>query len=182
MKKILANDGISKSGIKILEKSGFKVITEKVFQEDLKKFINKEKIEVLLVRSATKVDEELIDNCPNLKIVGRGGVGMDNINLKHAKKKGIQVFNTPAASAETFSDVVRLSPVAVDPWIVPLAPGLITIPGLAVKNASLTVIDDPVNRDNTSIFEILAISAADKATAAVSNVNVSVPAPPSTVS
>ena len=60
MKKILANDGISNSGIKNLEKSGFKVITEKVLQEDLEKFINKEKIEVLLVRSATKVNKKLI--------------------------------------------------------------------------------------------------------------------------
>ena len=106
MKKILANDGISNSGIKNLEKSGFKVITEKVLQENLEKFINKEKIEVLLVRSATKVNKKLIDNCPNLKIVGRGGVGMDNIDLKHAKKKGIQVFNTPAASSSSVAELV----------------------------------------------------------------------------
>ena len=106
MKKILANDGISKSGITLLEKSEFKVITTKVSQGDLEKFINEQKIEVLLVRSATKVDKKLIDNCPNLKIIGRGGVGMDNIDIKHAKKRGLQVFNTPAASSSSVAELV----------------------------------------------------------------------------
>ena len=106
MKIILANDGISKIGIEALEKASFKVITEKVPQEKLGKFINEQKIEVLLVRSATKVKKELIDECPNLKIIGRGGVGMDNIDLKHAKKKGIQVFNTPAASSLSVAELV----------------------------------------------------------------------------
>ena len=94
MKIILANDGISKIGIEALEKASFKVITEKVPQEKLGKFINEQKIEVLLVRSATKVKKELIDECPNLKIIGRGGVGMDNIDLKHAKKKRAFKFLT----------------------------------------------------------------------------------------
>ncbi len=106
MKTILANDGISKIGIEALEKASFKVITKKVPQEKLGKFINEQKIEVLLVRSATKVKKELIDECPNLKIIGRGGVRMDNIDLKHAKKKGIQVFNTPAASSLSVAELV----------------------------------------------------------------------------
>ena len=57
MKKILVNDGISKIGVKILEKSGFKVIDEHIKQDKLKNFINEEDIEVLLVRSATKVNK-----------------------------------------------------------------------------------------------------------------------------
>ena len=74
MIKILANDGVSKSGIETLEEKGFEVITEKVNQEDLISTINSENYEVLLVRSATTARKELIDACPNLKIIGRGGV------------------------------------------------------------------------------------------------------------
>jgi D-3-phosphoglycerate dehydrogenase len=106
MKKILVNDGISKIGVKILEKSGFKVIDEHIKQDKLKKFINEEDIEVLLVRSATKVNKELINHCPNLKIIGRGGVGMDNIDVKYAKKNGIKVINTPAASSASVAELV----------------------------------------------------------------------------
>ena len=72
--KILANDGISQSGVDLLQKAGFEVITTKVAQEQLVNFINENHVEVLLVRSATTVREDLIDNCPSLKLVGRGGV------------------------------------------------------------------------------------------------------------
>ena len=106
MKKILANDGLSKTGINHLEKNGFTVINEKVAQENLEKFINDEKIEILLVRSATKVKSKLIDNCPNLKIIGRGGVGMDNIDVKYAQKKGKEVYNTPGASSSSVAELV----------------------------------------------------------------------------
>ena len=99
MIKVLANDGISDSGKEELEKGGLHVVTEKVKQEDLVSTINKENYEVLLVRSATTVRKDLIDACPNLKIIGRGGVGMDNIDVDHAKKKGLEVYNTPAASS-----------------------------------------------------------------------------------
>ena len=75
--KILANDGISKSGIDALEKSGFEVITTKVAQEQVANFINKNDIGVLIVRSATKVRKDVIDACPSLKIIGRGGVGTE---------------------------------------------------------------------------------------------------------
>ena len=85
--KILANDGISTIGIKALEAKKFKVYTEKVEQEKLTDFINKNDIEILLIRSATKAKKDLIDKCPNLKIIGRGGVGMDNIDVEYAKKK-----------------------------------------------------------------------------------------------
>lgn len=75
MKKILANDGISQSGIDALEKAGFEVILTKVAQDQLANYINEHKIAVLLVRSATKVRKELIDSCPTLKIkIGRAHV------------------------------------------------------------------------------------------------------------
>ena len=97
--KILANDGISPEAIKTLEEAGFEVITTKVAQNQLADFINKEGIEILLVRSATQAKKDLIDACPSLKLIGRGGVGMDNIEVKYAQEKGIKVINTPNASS-----------------------------------------------------------------------------------
>ena len=104
--KVLANDGISKSGIKALEKGGFEVITTKVAQEQVANFINTHQIRVILVRSATKVRKDIIDVCPSLKIIGRGGVGMDNIDVAYAREKGIHVINTPASSSESVAELV----------------------------------------------------------------------------
>ena len=106
MIKILANDGISQAGIDALKTKGFIVTTEKVDQENLINIINKENYEVLLVRSATTVRKDLIDACPKLKIIGRGGVGMDNIDVNYAKEKGIHVINTPAASSSSVAELV----------------------------------------------------------------------------
>jgi len=106
MIKVLANDGISQSGIDALTTKGFDVITKKVNQEDLIKTINSENYEVLLVRSATNVRKDMIDSCPNLKIIGRGGVGMDNIDVEYARKKGIKVINTPTASSASVAELV----------------------------------------------------------------------------
>jgi D-3-phosphoglycerate dehydrogenase len=104
--KVLANDGISKSGIQALEKGGFEVITTKVAQEQVANFINENNVSVLLVRSATKVRQDIIDNCPGLKIIGRGGVGMDNIDVDYARNKGLHVINTPASSSESVAELV----------------------------------------------------------------------------
>lgn len=104
--KVLANDGISKSGIKALEKGGFEVITTKVAQEQVANYINANAVSVLLVRSATKVRQDIIDNCPTLKVIGRGGVGMDNIDVDYAREKGIHVINTPASSSESVAELV----------------------------------------------------------------------------
>lgn len=104
--KILANDGFSASGIKKLEANGFTVVTEKVAQENLIDAINKEGYEVLLVRSATTARKDLIDACPGLKMIGRGGVGMDNIDVEYARSKGINVFNTPGASSLAVAELV----------------------------------------------------------------------------
>lgn len=104
--KILANDGISQTGIDILKKAGFEVITTKVAQEQVANYINTNNVSVLLVRSATKAKKDIIDACPNLKIIGRGGVGMDNIDVDYAVSKGIQVINTPASSSNSVAELV----------------------------------------------------------------------------
>ncbi|OYQ33002.1 3-phosphoglycerate dehydrogenase [Flavobacterium cyanobacteriorum] len=104
--KVLANDGISKSGIKALEEHGFEVITTKVAQEQVANYINSNNISVLLVRSATKVKKDIINACPGLKIIGRGGVGMDNIDVEYAREKGIHVISTPASSSDSVAELV----------------------------------------------------------------------------
>lgn len=106
MINVLANDGISKSGKDSLEKDGFNVSTVTVAQNQLISYVNKENISVLLVRSATTVRKDLIDQCPGLKIIGRGGVGMDNIDVDYARNKGINVINTPAASSASVAELV----------------------------------------------------------------------------
>ena len=106
MIKILANDGISNAGKELLEKNGFYVSTENIPQEKLIDVINTEGYVVLLVRSATKVRKDLIDACPGLKIIGRGGVGMDNIDVEYARSKGIEVINTPGASSQSVAELV----------------------------------------------------------------------------
>ena len=104
--KVLANDGISQSGINVLQDAGFEVNTTTVAQEQLVNYINENAIDVILVRSATTVRKELIDACPGIKIIGRGGVGMDNIDVDYARKKGINVINTPAASSHSVAELV----------------------------------------------------------------------------
>ena len=104
--KILANDGISQTGIDALKRDGFDITTINVSQEQLIDYINKNQIEALLVRSATTARKELIDSCPGLKLIGRGGVGMDNIDVEYAKSKGIHVINTPAASSASVAELV----------------------------------------------------------------------------
>lgn len=104
--KVLANDGISTSGVEALEAYGYEVLTTNVAQEQLVNFINDESVSVLLVRSATTVRKDLIDACPELKIIGRGGVGMDNIDVEYAREKGLSVINTPAASSASVAELV----------------------------------------------------------------------------
>ena len=104
--KVLANDGLANSGVVALEKAGFEVILKTVAQEQLANFINENKVDVLLVRSATTVRKDLIDACPSMKIIGRGGVGMDNIDVDYARNKGLKVINTPAASSHSVAELV----------------------------------------------------------------------------
>lgn len=104
MAKILANDGIDPIGKKLLEDAGFTVDTQTVAQDQLATAL--QQYDGLTVRSATKVRKELIDACPNLKLIGRGGVGMDNIDVEYARSKGIAVVNTPAASSLSVAELV----------------------------------------------------------------------------
>lgn len=104
--KVLANDGISPSGKEKLEANGFTVVTENVPQDKLIETINAEGYEVLLVRSATTARKDLIDACSGLKMIGRGGVGMDNIDVAYGREKGLVVFNTPASSSMAVAELV----------------------------------------------------------------------------
>ena len=104
--KILANDGLDQSGIDALTEKGFEVITTKVPQEFLVEYINENNIRTVLVRSATQIRKDLIDACPSIEIIGRGGVGMDNIDVDYARSKNIHVINTPSASSESVAELV----------------------------------------------------------------------------
>ena len=104
--KILANDGIAPIGKKQLEEAGFIVVTETVPQDKLIETINNQNYVALLVRSATTVRKDIIDACPTLKLIGRGGVGTDNIDVAYAKEKGLHVINTPAASSQSVAELV----------------------------------------------------------------------------
>jgi D-3-phosphoglycerate dehydrogenase len=103
---IHANDGISRSGVDALADFGFTLTTTNVAQEQLVNYINENNISGILVRSATTVRKELIDACPGLKLIGRGGVGMDNIDVAYAREKGLHVINTPAASSSSVAELV----------------------------------------------------------------------------
>ncbi len=102
--RILANDGIDPVGKKLLEDAGIEVDTQNIPQEELASKLNA--YDAITVRSATKVRKELIDACPNIKLIGRGGVGMDNIDVEYARSKGIFVENTPAASSLSVAELV----------------------------------------------------------------------------
>ena len=103
MIRILANDGISADGKLLLEDAGYEVVTDKIPQDELPEKLPA--FDVVIVRSATKIRKELIDKCPNLKVIARGGVGMDNIDVEYARSKGILVANTPAASSRSVAEL-----------------------------------------------------------------------------
>jgi D-3-phosphoglycerate dehydrogenase len=104
MIKLLANDGIDPAGKQMLEAAGFTVDTTFIPQDELP--VRLQEYDAITVRSATKVRKALIDACPNLKLIGRGGVGVDNIDVEYAKEKGVAVHNTPAASSATVAELV----------------------------------------------------------------------------
>lgn len=104
--RIHANDGISAAAKDRLTAAGFNVTTDHVPQDVLAAYLQAEAVDVLLVRSATKVRKDLIDACPGLKLIGRGGVGLDNIDTVYAKEKGLVVINTPAASSISVAELV----------------------------------------------------------------------------
>ena len=104
--KILANDGISQSGITVLESEGFEVITTKVAQNQLENYINQNNIDALLVSNNTQVRQELIEDCPSLKLIGKAGINLDNIDADFARESGLYVINTPEAIAGAVAELI----------------------------------------------------------------------------
>lgn len=95
--KILVSDKIFEEGIKLLEQKGYKVTRGwDIPKADLAKVIAD--YDVLIVRSATKVKGELLENAKKLKLIGRAGEGLDNVDYERAKQLGIKIVNTPHVS------------------------------------------------------------------------------------
>lgn len=103
MKRILINDGINPAGEDMLRAAGYEVVNRHIPQDQLPKELPT--FHAICVRSATEVRQELINQCPDLQAICRGGVGMDNIDVKYAKSKGIAVINTPAASSRSVAEL-----------------------------------------------------------------------------
>ncbi len=101
--KILITDGISPEGAKILLDAGHGVDQVKYTPEEL--VANIGKYDCIIVRSATKVTKEVIETGKNLKVIARGGVGLDNIDVEVAKAKNLIVLNTPGASAISVAEL-----------------------------------------------------------------------------
>lgn len=101
--KILVNDGMEAEGISALRNFGFEVDNQTIPQDKLNDRLNE--YHGIIVRSATKVRQNLIDQCPNLRFIARGGVGMDNIDVDYALSKNIAVINTPAASSRSVAEL-----------------------------------------------------------------------------
>jgi len=96
--KVLVCDPIHEDGIKILKDAGFEIdISPEISYEELKEKVGD--YDVLVVRSRTKVTREIIEAGEKLKVVGRAGAGIDNIDVEAAKEKGVKVLNTPEAPA-----------------------------------------------------------------------------------
>ena len=102
--KILANDGMHDLGKQMLLDAGYELFINKIPQNALASEIRN--YDVLIVRSATKVTKEIIDAGVNLKLIGRGGVGLDNIDVTYAEKKGVPVINTPESSSASVAELV----------------------------------------------------------------------------
>ncbi len=101
--KILITDGISPDGAKILLDAGHDVDQVKYTPEEL--LANIGKYDCIVVRSATKVTKEVIESGKNLKVIARGGVGLDNIDMEVAKAKNLTILNTPGASAISVAEL-----------------------------------------------------------------------------
>ncbi|NLF87501.1 hydroxyacid dehydrogenase [Candidatus Bathyarchaeota archaeon] len=102
--KLLVSDKIADEGIKILQEQGYEVTRGwDIPKSDLPKVIGN--YNVLIVRSATKVRGELLDNAKNLKIIGRAGEGLDNVDYERAKQMGIMLVNTPHISYISVSEL-----------------------------------------------------------------------------
>ncbi|MBO5147509.1 MAG: phosphoglycerate dehydrogenase, partial [Clostridia bacterium] len=95
--KIIVTESIALEGIEHLKQKGFDVdVKFGIGREELLEIIGE--YDALIVRSVTKVNEELLEKAPNLKVVGRAGNGVDNIDLKASTARGIIVVNTPESN------------------------------------------------------------------------------------
>ena len=106
MIRVLAADGMEKGAVKALEEKGCEVVQQFYEVEDFKQAVKE--FDALVVRSATKVRVPVIDEAAaagRLKIIIRGGVGVDNIDVDYAKEKGIEVRNTPRASSQSVAEL-----------------------------------------------------------------------------
>ena len=104
--KILANDGIDKGAVEIFMENNMEVDTNHYEKKDLKKIIGD--YQVLIIRSATRVDRDLVDAAKGtkLKLIIRAGVGLDNIDIEYATANGLIVKNTPNASSNSVAELV----------------------------------------------------------------------------
>jgi len=102
--KILVSDPIAPQGIEILKNAGFEVVEKTgLSPEELTKIIPD--FDGIIVRSATKVKKEVIDAAEKLKVIGRAGIGLDNIDQEAAKSKGIKIVNTPTATSISVAEL-----------------------------------------------------------------------------
>ncbi len=97
-------DPIAQEGVELLKKEGFEVVDlTSIPKDELMNHV--EDLDAIIVRSATKVRKEMIDAAKNLKVIGRAGVGLDNIDVEYAKSKGIKVINTPGATSISVAEL-----------------------------------------------------------------------------
>ncbi|MFM1888074.1 MAG: hypothetical protein RL501_361 [Bacteroidota bacterium] len=103
--RVLINDGLEQTAITLLKEAGFTLDLTRVAQEPLIHYINQHQIQGVIVRSATKITAEVIEQCPSLVWIARAGVGLDNIDVTAAQKRQIKVINTPGASAQAVAEL-----------------------------------------------------------------------------
>lgn len=115
MAKILVSDAIAKAGVELLQKEGHEVVVQKMTPEELVAAIPT--YDAIIVRSATKVTADVINAGKNLKIIGRAGVGLDNVDKKAADEKSIKVVNTPAATSISVAELAIGHMLAASRWI-----------------------------------------------------------------
>ncbi|WP_297522027.1 hydroxyacid dehydrogenase [Thermococcus sp.] len=103
--KVLVAAPLHEKAIEVLEKAGFEVVYEEYPDEERLIELVKD-VEAIVVRSKPKVTRRVIEAAPKLRVIGRAGVGLDNIDLEAAKERGIKVVNSPGASSRSVAELV----------------------------------------------------------------------------
>lgn len=105
--KIIVSDKLATEGVDLMKKEGFEVVEAwDEPKENLPSLISD--CDAIVVRGATKVTKELMDAAPNLRVIGRAGIGLDNVDLEHANERNITVVNTPAATTVSVAELTFL--------------------------------------------------------------------------